>query len=72
LTNKQVIVIGIIALCASCFATLLTLYVLYEAEYGWLAIVVFMPLSYGMVRWPFMLMAKLKPEWFNSEWLQRQ
>lgn len=69
MTSKQVVWLGIAEICVSCFATLLTLYVLCEAGYVWLAMVIFAPLSYGMARWPLVLVAKLKPDWFKKEWL---
>ena len=68
--SKYVIGVGIASLCASCAVTVLTLYVLWGDGYGWLAMVIFAPLSYGMARWPLLLVAKLKPGWFKPEWLE--
>ena len=68
--DSHAAMLGVVGMVVALGVLLLTLFVLVQAGYWWLAFVVIAPLAYGLARWPFWLMAKVRPDWFKPGWLK--
>lgn len=68
--NSHAFMLSVAVLVIASALLLLTLFVLVQANYFWLACVIFAPLAYGLARWPIWVIAKTRPGWFKPGWLR--
>lgn len=68
---KLVLIVGSSSAIIAVILLSMTLFLLCQFGYVWLAMMIFAPLAYGLAYCVVRLVAELRPDWFKPDWLEK-